>query len=867
MSEFSPYILFRRGTQSFIQLENFNAQPVWDLIEEFQHRLLVQQKVADDLGNKLFKVIPTLDDRNDRGEVISFRRRIHKLTTFNGVSDLPKSVASLSYIVKTFEEYLSISNKQTHLKQQISDEIQSWSTVSENSMKRLLQNSDLLSGIQLSGKYLFNNVKSLTSSTGHTRKKRKKIESHLLSYAYRSALKPSPFGTFTEVGATRFYNSDYSIENKEIRCSIVRVSRLLVKWIEAGFFNLNDYSDVLRVRLNNTVTRTNNNFLFVSNLDEEKRVALPGQQVRALQAGEITSLIYQYLKHHLFPPVSSLIKQIQQHTTLNHKRISQLIKILNEIGFIYIDSCISDQESDQLGEILVRLSATDDQEIRSVANDIKILRDAENIFSKADIETRKTLLESMDTAICSIARKTRQSLPSEEELKAPLFEDLVTNGNPKSWDANLLVSAQNDLETIIRIASVLDASVPRRLDLYSFFLEKYSGTSNRVHLLELFQAYYSSGRLEENPILKLGRGTNGNLLVEKRSEATDLVELIAKKADTGFIRSESKRLTDSLPVATSTTINLQISPTGEDKPELVLNGLNTGHGVFFSRFAGVIPQKNDGWSLSDAVHRYINKKNNIQCDLTAVLGLNFNIHPCLAPYEIEYPGSISQRSSLSLANIDVIPDYKTKFLTMINQFTNKPISFIPMNFLIPIGAPPLYQFLQLFSPSINFNFNLWNELYDAGKSVPFLGYRPRIQLNNIILERASWRFKAKDIPEINGLLQTNWEDLIAFDKWRNENGIPRHSFFLVQTEQDRKVLAGKVQLPMNDFSYFDHLRHASVHKPHYLDSQNPYLLRIFAQTVSSCPDAIVTFTECLPKTSIYSKNFQSAEEFFVEYNI
>lgn len=118
MSEFSPYILFRRGTQSFIQLENFNAQPVWDLIEEFQHRLLVQQKVADDLGNKLFKVIPTLDDRNDRGEVISFRRRIHKLTTFNGVSDLPKSVASLSYIVKTFEEYLSISNKQTHLKQQ-----------------------------------------------------------------------------------------------------------------------------------------------------------------------------------------------------------------------------------------------------------------------------------------------------------------------------------------------------------------------------------------------------------------------------------------------------------------------------------------------------------------------------------------------------------------------------------------------------------------------------------------------------------------------------------------------------------------------------------------------------------------------------
>ncbi|MEU3502246.1 hypothetical protein ABZ726_16275, partial [Streptomyces hundungensis] len=72
-------------------------------------------------------------------------------------------------------------------------------------------------------------------------------------------------------------------------------------------------------------------------------------------------------------------------------------------------------------------------------------------------------------------------------------------------------------------------------------------------------------------------------------------------------------------------------------------------------------------------------------------------------------------------------------------------------------------------------------------------------------------------------------------------------------------------LPRN-WSDFEHLHRASVHKPMYVDFRNPYLVRSFAKSALSRDDVFVSIRECMPATEEYDgdRGPTAAEEFFVE---
>ncbi|GAA3222664.1 hypothetical protein GCM10020256_30250 [Streptomyces thermocoprophilus] len=64
-------------------------------------------------------------------------------------------------------------------------------------------------------------------------------------------------------------------------------------------------------------------------------------------------------------------------------------------------------------------------------------------------------------------------------------------------------------------------------------------------------------------------------------------------------------------------------------------------------------------------------------------------------------------------------------------------------------------------------------------------------------------------------------------------------------------------------------RTARLHKPHYLDARNPFLLQVFARRLAEAgPDATVTFQECLPHPADLDDDpHTGAEEFFVEHTL
>jgi hypothetical protein len=158
----------------------------------------------------------------------------------------------------------------------------------------------------------------------------------------------------------------------------------------------------------------------------------------------------------------------------------------------------------------------------------------------------------------------------------------------------------------------------------------------------------------------------------------------------------------TLPAWRSTAYRVQFGV--EDGQGLaVVNGVTTGQGVFYSRFCDLRSRPGpDVWDLGTAVAAHLRRTRPRQTDLTAGLGLNFNLHPRLTAFELRYPGAVTRPGAtgvLSLTDVEVHADPARRRLTLVNRYDGEPLDLVPLNFLYPAAAPPLYRFLCGFAPT------------------------------------------------------------------------------------------------------------------------------------------------------------------------
>src|SRR5690606_3731261 len=107
---------------------------------------------------------------------------------------------------------------------------------------------------------------------------------------------------------------------------------------------------------------------------------------------------------------------------------------------------------------------------------------------------------------------------------------------------------------------------------------------------------------------------------------------------------------------------------------------------------------------------------------------------------------------------------------------------------------------------------------------------PRALLGDLVLDRASWRLPAADVPGPEGLERQEAAALAAFGDWLGRQGIPRHTFFRLTTPPP--VPAGQRDLLAETRQWALEARTARLHKPHYLDARNPFLLQVFARRLA-----------------------------------
>lgn len=870
----SPYAVFRRNRLTPRELKTLSFESVWLQIEDnrlLKNKLEEQSSVLSDVLSTEIACIKELS----RPYLIAFRRDIHNGRYESACRRFIEVESMLSCDAKdAFAKWNSCAQKVRLNEARIQESWEEVRTEGKAFLKSIFAHDAIERSIQLSGPQLYQDLKSYSQNDDIKRKpsKDRVLESSLVNFAFRAAYKPSPFGRFAEIGA---FDPQYPGAAEEeaplLLSSVTKINRLLINWILTLIPIVPSGIELGEIILNSTVEVREDSIVYIG--------VMPG----TWQTGEISSesVVAVHKNAELLcvidtlskgPVVGSEVIQELMNTNCNQQQATEFLQGLLRLGVVFFRPAADDHDPEYAFKVRRMLASSTQHEIVAITREFDRILELELNFAEKSAEHRHGLLTRAHQAVENIAQIAKVSPPPSSIMKSLLYEDTPSVTRPQAWNNSTISRSMPSINSIWKLATLLDGAHERRFGMFSFACENFSGR-DRVPFLDFFGAFSSLSADEQALVFT---GYYSDAAAQFRDQRARALESIRNTAvisdnqvwiDPACINRAVEKVT-GLKETRSITMRLQfvpdnVLPNGES---IVVNGVLTGHGVYMSRFGSFIPDVK-GWSLKGAQKMHLEERFPEQVDLNSVLGFNFNIHPVVNSSVINYPGARSEGVARSIrpADLEVRIDHERTEIRLFDPVQEKDIEIVPLNFMTPHGVPLLYRFLESFSPSNRYQWNLYADLLGEPQD---LRSTPRLLIGDVVVERAGWTVSADEVPDLEALSRDDNLALERFDKWRLENRLPQEAFVTCQTEEERKFLMGRTGHANRSMSDFAHLRRASVHKPMYVDFRNPYSVRSFAKSALSRPNVLVFIRECLPSTADYDAGglSNSPEEYFVEFN-
>lgn len=883
MSALSPYVVFRRSRLPVSVLEPFRAPRTWDGVDALaarrDHLAEHGRRLADLIGDEVPAHEPPV-----RAEVLALRRAVH-----NGrVDGAEKAAESLRAalrpdLVARVERWLeakrSVESTEAELEELYRHELDG----ALADLPEILRHDAVARGVQLSGERLF---ADLSDFVGRDRSELKASKARarttaLLNFAWRAALKPSPFGRFTEIGAfppddptagARHRPEGGEAGDPEGDESVVRLNRLLVNWLLAALARVPGGLDVGVVVLNSTAVVTDERLSYVG-VPPGGHVAgeMSVERVLGLRRDATVDALVDVLA--TGPARTRDVVAAVARAVGDGSRAELVVRTLLGAGVLFHRVAVDDHDARYARGLLAAFPDDAGPELVAVREHLAELVRIEDDLAALSTEERTVALGTARTAVAGIARTADVTPPPDEVLRSLFYEDVPAHDPPRSWDGDAVASAGPALDALWDLATVLDNGQVKRASL-AHFAEKVLQGRRTMPFLEFFDAYSSLSDAEQVDVV-LGRGVpEADRLRRDRARALDELRSSAREEDgtlvldPGTVSSVLGAVHDVTPTE-SVTFRTQFArdPAAPRGNRLVVNGVLTGYGVYTSRF-GSFAGEGDGWSLRAALREDLRRRRPDATDLNGVLGFNFNLHPTVTGAVLDYPGAVSldrRGPVLRPADLEVTIDPERRAVRLWDPRTAALVDLVPLNFLTPVGVPLLYRLLEAMSPSTRY---LWRPVDDLGMvrlgadGLP--ASSPRLRVGEVVAERTSWSFAAEEVPGLATLGRGDLRSVREFDEWRRARGLPRHAFVLCQTLGERDVMAGRGRTATRSVADFSHLRRASVHKPMYVDFRDPSLLQSFSKSAASRPGVVVEVRECLPAPTDYDEATPAAEEYFVQ---
>jgi len=194
----------------------------------------------------------------------------------------------------------------------------------------------------------------------------------------------------------------------------------------------------------------------------------------------------------------------------------------------------------------------------------------------------------------------------------------------------------------------------------------------------------------------------------------------------------------------------------------------------------------------------------VYADVATIGSSNLNLRLSPTPYEITYPGSVSNRppsEQIRLGDLDVVHDAATDRLRLAWRSCGEQVVPLHLGTLVDWALPWTYRLLmQTFGVSTF--CGLPQRLSGWSFLPPGQGVRrvPRLCLGNVVIARATWVLPCTDAP-LPEKAESTLSYLVRVTRWLREHGIPRQCFVRAASASGAPIGLGKNRKPCYvDFS-------------------------------------------------------------------
>jgi hypothetical protein len=854
------------------ELADLRFDETWARIEESRRLRAECARRAEEVSDSLAGFVPHVDE-SVRADLVRLRRDVYNQRAEPAARRIDVVEPHLEKdTVAGLREWFDLVQRMRRCEDEAQSLFDARMQSARAGFARLFEHDSMARSIQLSGDQLYESLRRYTSGEmGSVKPSRLRVlESTLVNFAYRAALKPSPFGRFTEVGAfpTDLPEAGHAVSEPRTY-STSTLNRVLVNWLVAGLRRVDGGIDLCQVLLNSSLRADDRTIEFIGLVPDAGGEGLSETVVR-LKRDKVVNCILTVLASGTasVPEVLRALTELTGKEEVSRKALRAMLRL----ELLYVSPGFDEQDPGYSQKLAGVLSAGTTPPVAAMSRHLDTLVELETALSDAPTEKRRPLLSAADKALTGIAEVCGLEAPPAEISRAPVYEDLWTPDRPATWNRESVAKSVPALESLWRLSSMLDYGHTKRLGVYAFAADTF-GDRETVPFLTFFEKLVQLSEAEQDAVFWGRYSPAAETFIAQRDQALRDIggQLVPED---GVVRMSPEALKDACAGVEdcvdpdSITFRVQLAG-GAPSPDVVVNGVLTGYGVYFSRFSSFIEgSAAEGWTLRSAVREHLRKAFPGQVDLNMVAGLNFNLHPPLTDRVLNYPGTwptSPEMKAYSLDKLMIRIDHAHRGLLLWDPELDERVHLTPMNFLLPIVVPVLYNLIEVLSPTIRYNYA---PMDDIGRAMGHRGYpgsSPRLMIGDVVASRRTWTVPAREIPELSELSKDSYPALLRFDQWRIEQGLPQHAFVLTQRLDEYNLLSGLVEEIPRDWTDFNHLHRASVHKPMYVDFRNPYLVRSFAKTALTRDDVYVSIRECMPATEEYGGSGPAAaEEFFVE---
>lgn len=874
MSEISPtitkFIISRRCNLPLVEMNSLRSDELFDCFKKLKESEALKFTNSSLLINSLYQQIPLVDEA-DRASLVQLKRDLYNDREIGRFNTEILKLPSLEQIKVHIEALNSINQDIQNLKIKIQLLYEDYLFNSRAVIAQFCSKENFQKSIQLSGQRLINIVKEYQDaflSNTKINKKLKQTEDTLISYFFRMILKPSPFASFNTIRA--HIKEKYSKKNNPAIYRFCSISRVLIQWLSTQCLSHEKLINYLPLRLNSTISVGSKEIVFFVRPDEGSRSIYSGEKYIKIDHSEAMKKIISLLADKELSK-AELVDIIGKKSNLQDN-LSSYIEDLIKIGFLERRLLIPDltlRYAKHVGEIL---SQYEDTVLKSLSDHFHKIHGIEVAFEVATVSERQGLLSELRKTLDEILNSLGLENPGFDDVRTYVYEDVGEICHDVDSKIDEFKKYGKEFLALSKILPLHDDAMIERVSLYNLFNTIYLNAET-VNLLEFYRVF---AKLDVDKLTKVMSGTYSTEAAEIKKLRSQWIEMLDSRInsslgqhsiniDNDWLKNFIQLIPEYLGDSNSTILYLQKSGIFNE-PSLMFNGASMGYGALFSRFCSIFGDSNN--MIKEALIDALRENTDISefFDLTAVLGVNTNLHPILFKNFIEYPGCMSEKISsdskiYKLNELLVKADHVRHRLFLIHAKTGEEINLRPLNFLFPGIGPNLYRFIYLFSPYLNYRGGIWRRYLD-NRNDDKISILPQIKIGNLILDRKTWKFPIKGIPKFPSLQENILSCLNQLQEWCMQWELPDQVFYRQgekRPSQENWILAMR--------EYISFANKARIRKPHFLDFKNPFLIRIFLKHIANKDSNDLIIQECIPSAS-YQENGEEkfTEEFLLQIN-